>query len=228
LEAVVAALQVSEPNTQGLSELLAAFDAMVDGQLAHPNMKHHWRRNLKRSGDGKNIPRALAGDLNHVVAAYGESAPINGPDGTLRGPIYWVAERLGTGEQFAGKIMPREPLRSTFLDHLQLSNAEFENAGCVPSFRTAWNEFFRSDDTLAVYHKRTADLLKNISAAYEPHVVLKSIRLGDSPAPSGTRTLDQWLAALRISTPAARFPGRAGQRLAQASALIQYLHAQAE
>ncbi len=142
LEAVVAALSVSEPNTTGLQDLLAAFETMVDHQLAHPNMKDYWRRNLKRSGDGCNTPRAFAKEPTRLVVAYGEAASCTMADRTVRAPIYWVAERFGTGEKFEFKLMPAEPLGEQFLGHLQLSAVDFETSCSVDAFRAAWGASF--------------------------------------------------------------------------------------
>ena len=44
VEATVAALRVLEPATRGWEQLLAAFDTMVERQLAHPKSQYGWRR----------------------------------------------------------------------------------------------------------------------------------------------------------------------------------------
>jgi DTW domain-containing protein len=48
VEATVAALRVLEPETRGWDQLLAAFDCMVERQLAHPRFIDARRRHLPR------------------------------------------------------------------------------------------------------------------------------------------------------------------------------------
>ena len=74
VEATVAALRALEPETSGFDQLLAAFDGMIDRQLAHPKAANGWRRHAMRRRCVRNIPAALLGGLAHVVVVYGESA----------------------------------------------------------------------------------------------------------------------------------------------------------
>ena len=102
LEAAVAAACAFEPTTPGFDQLLAAFETMVDRQLAHPKSQFGWRKNESRSPLGGNVPRTLVSDLANVVVAYGESAP--GQRGDRRcsqPPVFWVAQRLTTDERCA-------------------------------------------------------------------------------------------------------------------------------
>ncbi len=128
-EATVAALRVLEPDTRGLARLLSAFYGMVERQLAHPKNENGWRRNAARNGDSRNIPSALLGELDHIVVAYGESvADDYGGKRAARVPVYWTAQRLGTGERFACTIQPPAPLQSSLLGHWELTEEHFAHA----------------------------------------------------------------------------------------------------
>ena len=226
LEATVAALRVLEPETPGLDQLMDAFESMIDRQLAHPKEVLGWRHNKRRNRTPLNIPRALIGDLNDVVVAYGESAA--GKPGGPRipqPPVYWVAERLGTGERFASAIRPDSPLHDSFLAHLELAEADFAAALSRRQFRASWAAFLRPGDTLAVYAQGTLRLLKHIDAEFAKCLVLKSV--GFNPDRQHG-TLDQLLAAQGLSSAPARLPGRAGKRLANAIVLARHLNALAQ
>ena len=221
VEATVAALQALEPNTAGLDQLLQAFDTMIDRQLAHPRSEAASRRKLRANQTANNVPRILTHDLKNVVVAYGESAcGVPGTKRTPRSPIYWVAQRLGTGESFVRAIQPNSPLTDAFLGHLELSRDDFAGAVSHDEFRTSWADFVRPTDTLAVYCQSTARLLKHIDADFTKCLVLKSIPF-DPQRPSGILT--EVLAAQNVVSLPPRHAGRAGKRLANAVALTRHI-----
>ena len=223
LEATVAALRVLEPDTPGLDQLLDAFDSMIDRQLAHPKEVLGWRRNRRRNRTPLNIPRALIGDPDDVVVAYGESAAgERGRKPVGRPPVYWVAERLGTGERFTSAIKPESPLKDSFLAHLELTEGDYAAALSHDEFRASWATFLRPGDTLAVYAQSTLRLLEHIGGESAKCLVLKSVGFN----PDGQHgTLDELLAAQGLASVPARHPGRAGKRLANAVVLAQHFNA---
>jgi DTW domain-containing protein YfiP len=223
VEAIIAALRFLEPNTQGLDQLMDAFLSMVDRQLAHPKAEHGWRRIERRPRTFRNIPLALLGDLDHVVVAYGESAPGEpGNEKALRLPIYWVAQRVGTGERFACVIQPQCPLQESLLRHLEMSREDFSTALSLEEARKSWAAFLRPSDTLAVYNQGAARLLNQISTKAIPCLVLKSV---DFNPHQRYGTLDELLIAEGLGVPAVQHPGRAGKRLANVLALVRHLNA---
>jgi tRNA-uridine aminocarboxypropyltransferase len=223
LEATVAALRILEPDTLGLDQLMDAFDSMIDRQLAHPKEVLGWRRNRRRNRTPLNIPRALTGDLDNVVVAYGESAAgERGRKRVGRPPVYWVAERLGTGECFTSAIQPESPLQESFLAHLELTEEDLGGALSPDEFRTSWAAFLRPGDTLVVYAQSTLRLLKHVGGESAGCLVLKSVSFN----PDGQHgTLDELLAAQGLASVPARHPGRAGKRLANAVVLARHLNA---
>lgn len=222
VEATVAALRVLEPETRGFEQLLSAFDGMVERQLAHPKSQYGWRRIAGRNRIASNIPSAILGDLNCVVVAYGEStAGRRGCKDGHRAPVYWVAERVGTGERFACSIQSGAPLQDSFLRHLELTPAHFAQALSPTEVRRRWAAFERPSDTLAVYHQGTARLFTQITAGSTACLVLKSI---DFNPLKRYATLDELVTAEGLASGPAQHPGRAGKRLANVVALVEHLN----
>lgn len=219
LEATVDALRMLDPGTERLDDLLAAFDRMVDSQLAHPNHKQSWRKKAPRTKSG--VPRILLGELEDVVVAYGEADPAVDRDKThQRWPVAWGAERLSTGEQFWSVIRPRVDLSNEFLEHLELTASDFEAAESVGTFRDRWQSFVGSKDTLLVYNQSTTRLLKSIGIEVGRILALKSIDIG---ADRDGKTLDDLLAEKGLASGKSSLPGRCGKRLANAVRWVRYL-----
>jgi hypothetical protein len=230
VEAIVAVLKQLEPQTENLDQLLAAFDAMVTRQIDHPKYGSGWRHFKQRARTPVNIPSAIIKNLDDIVVAYGESAggerdaiqSSTNAKTKSRLPIFWVAQRLGTGEKFSAAIhQPGVVLTQKIFDHLQLNESYFQSPLSVNEFRNAWQSFLRPGDQLAVHHQSTADLLKNIDAVLSPCLVLKSIHFRPDRKYS---TLDQFFAGEEIPRESPDLPGRAGQRLANAITFVKHLH----
>ncbi len=199
LEATVAALGVLEPETLGLDRLLKAFDQMIDGQIRRS--KSNWRQNRRRRRGASNVPRCLLGELSNIVVAYAEhqrgGSRTHGRGCKNAAPIYWVAERLDSGETFRCAIESASIHDDEFLARLRLSSDEFRHAVPIDTFRKRWKAFLRPQDRVAVYHPSTARLLNNIEADFVPSLILKSINFD----PEGGRgTLDQFLRSQGIET----------------------------
>lgn len=223
VEATVAALRILEPGTGGLDQLLQAFDHMVERQLTHPKSAYDRHRLERHKRAIRNVPLALLGDLSNVVVAYGESAP--GERGCQREqqpPLYWVAQRLGTGERFACAIRPERSLPEAFLGHLELTSDDFQAAVSPGEARASWEAFKRPGDTVAVYNQGTERLLRQISATSGKCLVLKSV---DFHPHRRYQTIDELVTAEGLEVPPALHPGRAGRRLAQVTAIVRYLNA---
>jgi len=228
VEAIIAALGALEPETPGFDRLMAAFNTMVERQLAHPKAEYGRRKNTRRRAFG-NIPFAVVDDLTNVVVAYGESAAgTRGAKRWAKQPIFWVAERLGTGERFACAICPPARLDETLLGHLELTAADFDGALSLAEAQRAWRAFLRPTDTLSVYNQGTARLLDVLSPgrfdanSHTPALLLKSIEFNSDKSYS---TLDEVIAGERLTIAAPPRPGRAYRRLANSIALVRHLHA---
>lgn len=233
LESTVAALRCLEPETTGLAELIAAFDAMVSGQMTHPRSSEGRRRNLRRERTILNIPRQLLETTENIVVVYGESTPgfrgdryekkLLQQSGSLRPPVYWCAERIATGERFQRAIEPLKPLPDTFFQHTEIPRSVFDNALPVASFLEQWQAFLKPTDQIAYYYSNIAKLLSAIGTDPDRCVHLKSIKLSER---SDSQTLDELLEAIDvpIASDQLYFLGRAGVRMANTIALLRYVH----
>lgn len=222
VEATVAALCALEPQTDGLDRLLQAFDEMVERQLAHPKAASRWHHNSRRTPVAGNIPFVLFHNLANIVVAYGESAAgQRGDKRVRRPPVFWVAERLGTGDRFTSAIEPEVPLTDSFLNHLDLSRDHFTAAQNLTQVQQAWSEFKRPDDIVVVYNPSTANLFTYLDRSDTPCLVLKSVELKNAPR---HQSLEEQLNAWNVPIPSVQHPGRAGRRLASAIAFTHHLH----
>src|SRR5207248_5223058 len=126
---------------RGLEQPIEAFNHMLERQHAHPRAGYG-RRHERRQRTFGNIPLALLGNLGNVVVAYGESTPRDRTGRhSLRWPVYWVAERLVTGERFARAIRSRTPLPDALLEHFGLTREDFSKAVSLEEARTSWASF---------------------------------------------------------------------------------------
>lgn len=222
LEATVAALKELEPQTQDLGLLLKAFDYMIDSQVEHPMQAGRLRRRpADRPWNPKaNIPTALMSNLGGVVVVYGEAAHgIDGIRSKHRDPIYWVAQRLVTGEKFECAIQNPSPLSSEFMQHLKLEPSSFQDALTTEQFAKQWASFLQPNDTVAVFNSSTLRLLDAVTTNRSPSLVMKSVNVQ-----SNVSTLSERMKELGISTVKVSHQGRAGERLGNAIAFAEYLH----
>lgn len=223
LEATVAALRCLEPDTKGFDQLVAAFHFMVESQLAHPKSEGTVRRKLRPRAP-LNIPKSLRQSLRDVVVFYAETSPHSGEPAeaseTERAPAYWVAERLVTGERLERAIASTTPMTQSFLNHIDLTVLDFDNAISLDEFREQWNAFLRPTDTVAYYYSNCTRLMKFMGETNHPVVYLKAIQLHRGRK---NGEIDTLLSDLEIVPTEARGKGRPGRRLSYSIALVQYL-----
>lgn len=220
VEAIVAALQLLEPDTPGFDRLLQAFEKMVDVQLAHPGSENGSRFVARGSRTVKNVPLALHGNLQNIVVAYGETPPGERGAGkrTAGPPLCWVAQRLGDGAEFACIVTPQQPLSDVVLSHLELTRADFAAGISIAEAKQRWAEFQRPGDIVTVIQPGTAHLYAHLAEQPAPCLVLKSIDLKSLLAESATlETADGFALSQSL--------GRATKRLRSAIALVRHLNA---
>ena len=222
VEATVDLLRSLEPNTDGLDDLLTAFNVMIDRHIAVIGTANprHVAKPDHQNRIATNIPTALLGDANNIVIAYGESVPPGRERRHPSVPVFWVAQRLGTGEQFQTTIRPPRPIPASILAHMELTDADFANAIEPDQFSSAWQSFIHPTDTLVVYNKGARSLLKQVDADCTPCINLTSIDFRDVDQKG---TLSDLLTALGVRRQPTPLPGRAGKRLANAIALVEFI-----
>jgi DTW domain-containing protein len=235
IEAIVEALRVLEPETRGWEALLAAFDAMIDDQLAHIGKQTGTPRlRVRRPLAERRTPRALVDEIDRLVVAYVESWRAD--LGAARELVHVAAVALGTGAVFERVLLPRAGLPTpAFLAHMGLTEADFATSPSSADSRAS-DEAFRADFAaflaaqsatlrLAAWNQSTLDLIARATGFQRSQLSLKAAYRAVHGA--AARDLEAVIAQLELSPVSLPLRGRAGQRLPRAVAVARYLHARA-
>jgi DTW domain-containing protein YfiP len=224
IEAIVQALRILEPSTEGLDGLLASFEAMIDDQLAIIERRRRGRRRPAVIRTRGGIPLSLFGD-RPVVAVAAEAAPKPRSGSGERLIAQLVAQRLDTGERFErfGWVPPERFPNPCHLEHMAIHAASLQR-GCAPAeLRRAWTEFVADDDLLVAWKQGTLELLGEAVGTHPRRLPLKSAYCSHVKGPCGSlRGLLERLGARPHRAP---LSGRAGDHLSQLVALIDHLRA---
>lgn len=219
LEATVQALQILEPETD-VEGLMIAFQHMVSDQLAHKGDAVRVR-SRPLTGARHNIPKAILEESENLVVVYGETAfgqkGVHRRDQSL---IYVVARRMRTEpEVFESAIRPTTELPTEFLRLTGLPDI-MTTAPTHAEFREKWNSFLKPTDILCSFHSGPIRGLTQLGAATgaRPPILLKSVNLYRD-----CKTLDEIMHKAGLSSLATGLQGRAGKRLGNAIAYLQYL-----
>jgi len=225
IESIDAALRVCEPDTPGLGRLLAGFDALVEGQLAHRSRNGAQPRRLERKPCKPTQVSLLQSRWQDVVVVYAETTPARGgvPDEQLE-LAQWVAFRPATGVIFDHIARVEQVPNSCQLEHMELTQQQLARAPSFEQLSLAWRQFRRPTD-LFVAWSRAGALTALRALADDARVMhLKSMYCNLRRGPSGTP--DQVLAREQIDPWEVEARGRAGARIGNASALVEWLAAQ--
>jgi hypothetical protein len=225
LEAVVTALQILEPDTAGLDDLLRAFTCMIDRQIEHLDVvPRHGRSRRPRQRPSRRLPALL--DAPGLLVTYCEVVM---PHGTLtrdRALVQWTAARADTGETF--DVMLRPPVDAwpvpEHLAHMGFAAGDLEAGLTVEGARARFADFAGQDPVLACWGKNTLawarDLLPPAARTCSLRVAYTNLR-NRSPG-----LLDHVLACEDVPALLVPCRGRAAARLGNALALARWLRAQ--
>ncbi len=198
LEAVLAALSLLEPNTPGLSALLAAFDAMNEQQVARCHAAgHNPRRSSPRKAAAPSLPSVLRDEPGRVVVVWGEVHP-RANRCSPYALAQWSATRL------------TEPLET------------FEAIGDTGALlRERWATYLRANDVVLAWNTRTLRWGKQ-AGLLDSGLMLKGICANYFRTPIGH--VGETIASLNVPpTPLLQVTGRGGARLAMTHALAWHL-----
>jgi hypothetical protein len=224
IEAIVHALRILEPETPGLDELLGAFDAMIEAQLAFIHRGRSVPRSRERRPlERRRFPRALVEDFDRLVVMYVESSR---PD--PRGPrslAQVVAVSVSTGAALERFLVPPFGLPSpVHLDHMRLHPEDFAGAVTLPQFRHDVGEFLdRQPGALVIAWNQTSlELLAQVLGQPPSRLSLKSAYRSVKGLGSGS--LDEVTLREGLDPTPFAFRGRAGIRIARAVAIARHLN----
>lgn len=227
LEAILEALRVLEPETPGTDDLLAAFDSMIEEQVAFMSRRGgRPRHKERRPPESRRLPRAVVEDFERLIVTYGESTR---PD--PRGPralVQWTAVRVATGEIFERVIRPAFGMPSArHLGHMELPSEAFDRGVTLSEFQTAWGAFTSESNgpVIAAWNQSTLDLLGATLGTVPSRAALKGAYRSSHGRHEGS--LEEVAEREGWTTTSFPVPGRAGRRLALALSAAKALRAMA-
>ena len=221
LEAIVAALRVFEPETTGFDALVAAFDHMIDRQIAHvasgPRVGRTHRPRQRES-------RALSPLLSdpRLVVAYAESSLPAGDTSASRELVQWAAVRIGTGDVFDALIRPDGPgPTDVHLAHMGLSRAALLAGETVAAARERFARFLGTGAPVTAWTSTSLEWGAALLPADTATTVLKVNYCNLRNRRAGY--LEDVVARETIPVPPLPCRGRAASRLAHAAAVAGWL-----
>jgi DTW domain-containing protein len=227
IEAIVEALRILEPTTRGLDALLAAFDAMIDRQIAYvgSDTSAPRTRSRRRPAAQRRVPHALVEGFSRVVVVYGEpSRPVREQD---REFVYFSAISLGDRTGFERVMMPLGGLPDPIhLGHMGLTAADFTGAATGACFAEEWRAFLGRcgpEPLVAAWNQRTLDLLARCTDLPASRLTLKGAYR--SLHGCDAEDLEQVITRHGLALTPNTLRGRAARRLAGAVATAEFLHA---
>jgi hypothetical protein len=224
VEAVVAALQILEPDTRGLEPLLAAFEQMIDRQIAQlDRVECHGRSKAARARPSRRLPPELA--AKNVIVVYAETSRPGGDPAAGREIVQWTAARLRTGEALDLLVRPAgDPPPADHLRHMGLTETALAGGLSPGEARARFREFAGDAPVIAVWTRTTLDWGQAMLAPQWPRIVLKRAYCNLRNSAAGF--LESVLAREGLTAAAAPCAGRAGPRLGNALVAARWLAAQ--
>lgn len=221
IEAVAGALAALEPETPGVAGLLAAFESMIDDQLAFIRARGGRPRVLARRRPVRAIPRALTSGSPNLVVAYGESGGSRTRDSRHRDLVTWSAVRAHDGAHFEALVAPASPLDPHHLAMMGLDAAKLSRGRSLEAVRADWREFAGARPIVAAWNQSTIDLLASAELVAESTLLLKGVYTGLTRGACGA--LEDVVRRERLALPELPISGRARERLAGALAVTRWL-----
>jgi len=224
IEAIVEALQILEPGTPGIDDLLGSFDAMIDQQVALIEQHQCGRRQRSTERSVHGIPHWCLREPERVVVVAVEAAPRSDAGRDALAIVHCVALRVATGETFQHFVVPpqgRFPDRH-HLHHMGIDAALLQQGSGPEGLRAAWRHFVAHDDIVVAWSSSVLDAIDAVIGLPERRIQLKSAyRSGAKHVRGPLSQLVQELHLDRRPPPA--LCGRAGQHLADVAALLAHL-----
>jgi DTW domain-containing protein YfiP len=182
IEAISAALGLLERDREKFAGMLAAFDFMVDQQLARmaarlddPEIAQRARTKRPRLRRPSDEQRLLA-NLREVVCVHAE---VNAHPRALAVPgdaeLLHLVARRASGEEFRALLAPRRPLAPNAWVHLGVSSEEILAGETLESARARWAAFKRPGELHCGWGQFARDQLARESFASGGYLDLRLV-----------------------------------------------------
>lgn len=219
LEAIVRALEVLEPDTQGLDGLIDAFDALNEDQLAVRRQHAATPRHRKKPRPRKPPPEALTGDPSGLVLLYVELHQPRGQE--RRFVLRFTATRPGVGvliDTLVDSPLPPSPERH---DNMRVPLDAGIGTLTPAALAERLSRIIRPSDTLVSWSVRPASALRRLGLnqpflSAKHHYGCLFLRNGDGKPGSLSEVADK----LGLTPAPPRVPGRGGLLLALLEAVM--------
>jgi len=226
IESLVAALEILEPDTEGLRGLLDAFDGMVDDVLAHIAALGRSPRRRGSVRERRTHLTPIRDSWDRLVVIHGEGIRV-AEDPTVRRVLVWGATRVAESARFFRMVRHQQPLGDTRLGHMRLTEAQFaEHGEEEAAVARSWRDWSRADDVYLAWSTQAFELVARLAGrpivGLEPLKQLVNRGVGETPG-----SLTDVARALDVEVPPATHPGRIGEWIATMEALAAVLAARA-
>jgi DTW domain-containing protein YfiP len=224
VEATVEALQILEPDTQGLEGLVTAFDSMIDRQIAHVNsVERHGRSRTPRQRESRRLPVLL--EDPRLVIGYAESSVPGGDVNTARELVQWVAVRIDGNETFEVVMRPTGAFPPTcHLEHMGITAADLEAGVDAATARERFCAWAGVDAPIAAWTQSSLDWVSPVLSPSMPQTVLKTAYCNFRNHRASF--LESVVEREGLSPVALQCSGRARERLGNVLAIARWLRDQ--
>jgi len=223
IEATLLALAALEPDLDP-APLLAAFDSMIDDQIAQHGGTRSNARRRRHSRAFVGVPEELGERFESLVLVYAESS-LRDEHG-VRAILRISAVHPATGETFDAYVRPARPdvPIAPGLPEL-VSSRDADPVGVVATRFGAWLETFESEGPVSI-GAFSGELARRVAAladrpSFELGAAYRAMR------GKGQGMLDAIVVAEGIDCAPLPFEGRAGLRLGHAHGLATWLRSRA-
>lgn len=224
LESIVEALQILEPETEGLPGLLDVFDSMVQEQQAFMTSPARTPRFQQRHRtQARVIPTSFRDAPERMLAVYAETAPDDATAGCgQRRLVRWSATRPSDGSVFDRIVRPSGRLPEPgHLAHMGLSTEDVEAADSLEQVSAAWRAFRRDQDVIVSWHPAMLRMVEWLDTQPPPSFALRTLWANFTHSRPGG--LEALVPRLGLAAPCPEIPGRASERLGQILAILGHL-----
>ncbi|MBN1959641.1 MAG: DTW domain-containing protein [Deltaproteobacteria bacterium] len=174
IEAIIAALQILEPKTEGLAQLLAAFTAMIEHHIDLRQQRPYapFRRIRLSPPKPFGIDKTTRAQINSSVIIYGEFIRTAVETNLL----YWTAWRLRDHATFAAYINSTQYLDDFILHRMRISKDKIVSGISLTELQQKFAKFLTPNDIIAAWNKSILNIWKQyFSDTNRPSLLLKSI-----------------------------------------------------
>ena len=225
IESVVASLRILQPGLEGTGGLIAAFETMIDEQIAAAARRtpRSLRSRVRRRGP-EPIPSVLKNAGDRLVVVQTEGAP-RLPDGSRSSTPLRICAATMTGDLIFDQFVRTATRPDAFLiDEMDIEESDLERCLPVEVAAARFHEYLTAvtdrSPILVAWEKHTHRWLQTI-AGNCASIFLKGVwcNMVRRRVPEIGRVTSD----LNLPIPAEPAPGRAGRRLAHAVALTRHV-----